>query len=318
MERVIAVSLSEWVAWLQLPEHSALAAFLALSAFLALYGATRRKLVREEQSRLEYVNSTLDRYAAAAGSLMSALELPPQSALEQGTRSVLRDKLLACRAAPYSSENLLAQIAAFAEDGDVSRLPLLLRTLERESESLIAERDKLLRQMERPGWGSWLWRVFRPVLPAFFASAFFITLLGLWRLLDASLSGEMEPAAWDLAAGWMQLASCWFALLLLYLAVMGGRNRHVNAVPARLLASLIAVLAAGHLAGSGLAPYVLGAQLLLFLGGFRLNRRKPRKARPYVGHDPLSPVEAGAGPGDAAAPLAAHAPGRPSEGETPQ
>ncbi|GJM83825.1 hypothetical protein HMSSN139_63210 [Paenibacillus sp. HMSSN-139] len=99
-------------------------------------------------------------------------------------------------------------------------MPLLLRTIERESESLIAERDKLLRQMERPGWGSWLWRVFRPVLPALFAAAFFLTLLWLWRLLGTSLFDETETV-WDLAAGWMRLTSCWFALLLLYLAVMG-------------------------------------------------------------------------------------------------
>lgn len=315
MERVIAVSLSEWVAWLQMPEHSALAAFLALSAFLALYGATRRKLVREEQSRLEYVNSTLDRYAAAAGSLMSVMELPSRSPLDQGVRSGLRDKLLACRAAPYTSENLLAQISAFAEDGDASRLPLLLRTVERESEALIAERDRLLRQMERPGWGSWLWRIFRPVLPALFASAFFFTLLWLWRLLGSSLSDEGTETVWALAAGWMQLASCWFALLLLYLAVMGGRNRHVNAIPARLLAALIALLAAGHLAGSRWAPYILGAQLLLFLGGFRLNSRKPRKARPYVGHDPL-PMAPEAG--EAAAPVAVQAQSRLGEGETAQ
>lgn len=313
MERVIAVSLSEWVAWLQTPEHSAIAAFLALSAFLALYGAARRKWAREEHNRLEYINSTLDRYAAAAGSLMSAMNPRSQTPLDLG---VLRDKLLACRAAPYTSENLLAQISAFAEDGDASRLPLLLRTIERESDALIAERDKLLRQMERPGWGSWLWRVLRPVLPGLFAAALFLTLLWLWHLLGTSLSGGMETGrAGELAAGWMQLASCWLALLLLYMAVMGGRNRHVNAIPARLLASLIAVLAAGHWAGGRFAPYILGAQLLLVLGGFRLNSRKPRKARPYVGHAPLlSAPEAG----EAAAPGAMQAKGRMGEGETPQ
>lgn len=313
MERVITVSLSEWVAWLQTSEHSAVAAFLALSAFLALYGATRRRIDRDEHSRLEYVNTTLDRYAAAAGSLMSAIDLPSQTPLDLG---VLRDKLLACRAAPYTSENLLAQIAAFVEDSDASRLPLLLRTIERESEALIAERDKLLRLMERPGWGSWLWRVVRPLLPVLFAAAFFLTLLWLWRLLGTSLSSEtVTESVWELAIGWMQLASCWFALLLLYMAIMGGRNRHDNAVPARLLAALIAVLAAGHLAGSQFAPYILGAQLLLFLGGFRLNSRKPRKARPYVGHDPL-PMAPGAG--EAPLPGAVQAEGRLGESETPQ
>ncbi|EOS54490.1 hypothetical protein C812_03265 [Paenibacillus barengoltzii G22] len=285
MERVIAVSLSEWVSWLQSPDHAALAAFLALSAFLALYVASRNKLIHDERIRLDYINSTLERYAAAAGSLMSATE---SSSSTLPDPSALRDKLLACRAAPYVSENVLAQISAFTEDDDASRLPLLLRTIERESETLIAERDKLLRQMEGPGWGSWLWRIFRPVLPGVLAAAFFISLLWLWHLLDTSLSsGAGSESARELALDWMQLASTWFALLMLSLAVMGGRNRHVNAVPARLLAALIAVLAVGHWAGSWLAPYLLGAQLLLFLGGFRLNSRKPRRARPYVGHDPL-------------------------------
>lgn len=314
MERVIAVSLSEWITWLQTPEHSVLAAFLALSAFLALYGAARGKMVRDEQRHLDYINSTLDRYAAAAGSLMSALDLPSQTFPEL---DLLRGKLLACRAAPYSSENLLAQIAAFAEDGDCSRLPLLLRTIEREGEALIAERDKLLRRTERPGWGSWIWRVFRPGLPVLFAFAFFLSLLRLWRLLGESFPGQADTGlVWALAADWMQLASCWLALLFLYLAILSGRNQHVNAIPARLLAFLIAVLAAGHLAaGSWLAPYILGAQLLLLLAGFRLNRRKPRKARPYVGHDPLPLATEAA---EAAAPEAVTTPGRPGEGETPQ
>ncbi|MNM70314.1 hypothetical protein D3C76_167280 [compost metagenome] len=315
MERVITMSLSEWVTWLQTSEHSAIAAFLALSAFLALYGATRRKIDRDEHRRLEYVNSTLDRYASAAGSLMTAMDLSSQTSLDPDL-GLLRDKLLACRAAPYTSENLLAQIAAFVEDSDASRLPLMLRTIERESEALIAERDKLLRLMERPGWGSWLWRVVRPLLPVLFAAAFFLTLLWLWRLLGTSLSSEtVTEDVWEVATGWMQLASCWFALLLLYMAIMGGRNRHDNAVPARLLASFIAVLAAVHIAGGQLAPFILGAQLLLFLGGFRLNSRKPRKARPYVGHDPL-PMSPGAV--ETPLPGAVQAEGRLGEGETPQ
>lgn len=285
MERVITVSLSEWVTWLQSPDHAALAAFLALSAFLAIYITSRNQMARDERIRLDYVNSTLERYAAAAGSLMSATESASSTPADP---SALRDKLLASRAAPYVSENVLAQIAAYIEDDDASRLPLLLRTIERESETLIAERDKLLRHMEGPGWGSWLWRMFRPVLPGVLAAAFFISLLWLWRLLDTSLSGAEESGnAWELALGWMQLTSSWFALLTLSLAVLGGRNRHVNAVPARLLGAVIAVLAVGHWAASWLAPYLLGAQLLLFLGGFRLNSRKPRRARPYVGHDPL-------------------------------
>lgn len=314
MERVIVVSLSDWASWLQSPDHAALAAFLALFAFVALYVASRNQLIRGERIRLDYINSTLERYAAAAGALMSATE---SSSSTLSDLSALRDKLLACRAAPYVSENVLAQINAFIEDHETSRMPLLLRTIERESETLIADRDKLLRQMEGPGWGSWLWRMSRPGLSGVLATAFFISLLWLWHLLDTSLSGHAgDRSAWEWALDWIQLASTWLALLMLSLAVMGGRNRHVNAVPARLLAALIAVLAVGHWAGAWLAPYILGAQLLLFLGGFRLNSRKPRRARPYVGHHPLPLTPK---PSDAASTEAVQALGhRSGESETTQ
>ncbi|MGG6311619.1 hypothetical protein [Paenibacillus macerans] len=295
MERVIVVSLPEWVTWLQQHDHSALAAFLTLATFLGLYQASRRKSAREERSRLDYVKSSLELYAAATGPLMSALDKPPLTAAE---KSELLGKLLACRAAPYATEHALAQITAFAADGDETRLSLLLRTIERESESLIAERDKLLRQIERPGWGRWLWRTIRHALPALFAAGFFVTLIWLWRLLEDSIAGGTGTGgSWELALAWMQLVSTWFSLLLLYPVAAGGTYKHADTAPARLLAAAIAMLAVVHFAGSLFAPYVLGAQVLLFLAGFRLNGRKPRKARPYVGHaqTPLPPGEAVSG-----------------------
>lgn len=277
---MIAVSLSEWVTWLQLHEKAALTAFLALVAFLGVYMASRRKTTREENSRLEHLRISLELYASATGPLMLVTDKPSIPVSEKNN---LLKKLLACRAAPYVTENVLAQIAAYAADFDDARLPLLLRTLERESERLIAEREKLLRHIEQPTWGGLFWRCIRPALSFLFAAALFFSLLRLFQLLNDSVASGSQQF-WSLLYSWIQLVSAWFSLLLLYPALLGGYRKNERSTLLRVLAITISAITLLHLAGSFLAPYVLAAQLLLFAGGFRLDRAKPRKSRPYVGH----------------------------------
>lgn len=279
MERVIAVSLSEWVTWLQLHEKAAITAFLALVAFLGAYTASRRKMAREENSRLEHLRISLELYASATGPLMLVTDKPSIPVSEKNN---LLKKLLACRAAPYATENVLAQITAFSADLDDARLPLLLKTLERESERLIAEREKLLRHMEQPSWGGLFWRCIRPALSFLFAAALFFSLLRLIQLLNDSVASG-GPELQSLLYSWVQLLSVWFSLLLLYPAVLGGYRKNERSTLLRVLAITLSALALLHLAGSFLAPYIFAAQLLLFAGGFRLDRKKPRKSRPYVG-----------------------------------
>ncbi|MEK5161968.1 hypothetical protein NYE69_06450 [Paenibacillus sp. FSL R5-0527] len=282
MERGITVSFSEWIAWFRLHQGSAVTAFLALVIFLWLYGTARRRAAFEEHKRLEQLKISLELYAAAVAALLRALDKP---ALSGAGKRLLLNKLLSLRAAPYATENALAQISVYAADGDAARLELLLKTLERESEQLIAERDKLLRQMEQPGWGQWLWRYFRPSLPFLFAAGLFFTFLWLLRLVDESFPAPAVGAdRWRLWASWIQLVSTWLALVVFYPAVMSLRRQNESSALARILAALIGLLALFHLGGYVFAPYILGLQLLLFGWGYRLNGRKPRKSRPYVGH----------------------------------
>ncbi|MCM3701827.1 hypothetical protein [Paenibacillus macerans] len=276
------MSFSEWLTWFRLHQGSAVTAFLALVIFLWLYGTARRRAAFEEHKRLEHLKNSLELYAAAIAALMRALDKP---VLSGAGKRLLLNKLLALRAAPYATENALAQVSAYAADGDAARLELLLKTLERESEQLIAERDKLLRQMEQPGWGQWLWRYFRPSLPFLFAAGLFFTFLWLLRLVDEFTVATGEgPDRWRYWASWIQLVSTWLALGVFYPASMSLRRKSASSALARILAALIAIFALFHLAGYMFAPYILGLQLLLFSWGYRLNGRKPRKSRPYVGH----------------------------------
>ncbi|MGZ7443181.1 hypothetical protein [Paenibacillus sp. TH7-28] len=276
------MSFSEWLTWFRLHQGAAVTAFLALVIFLWLYGTARRRAAFEEHKRLEHLKNSLELYSAAIAALMRALDKP---VLSGAGKRLLLNKLLALRAAPYATENALAQVSAYAADGDAARLELLLKTLERESEQLIAERDKLLRQMEQPGWGQWLWRYFRPSLPFLFAAGLFFTFLWLLRLVDEFTAATGEgPDRWRYWASWIQLVSTWLALGVFYPAAMSLRRKNASSTLARILAALIAVLALFHLAGYMFAPYILGLQLLLFGWGYRLNGRKPRKSRPYVGH----------------------------------
>lgn len=283
---MIVLSLPDFIAWLHQQDHSAFAAFIGLIIIAGLYGASRYSISRNEQTRLEYIMLSLERYAAASASLMTVLQEDEVSDAQQ--HKELNEKLLACRTAPYATDNVLSLITAFIADGDEARLPILLRTIERESEQLIAERNRLLNRRERPGWGSWIWRICRPLLPALCTFALGGLLLGSLGLLHTSFSGGSDTES--IVFSWIRLISAGLALLLIFLATSGGPNRHPRAFSMRVLALFIGLLALLHLAGLWLAPYILGLQGLLLLGGFRLNGRKPRKARPYAGQaDPAAP-----------------------------
>lgn len=282
---MIILSLPDSIAWLHQQDHSAFAAFIGLTILASLYGASRCSISRNEQTRLEYLLLSLERYAAASASLMSVLQ---EAKVSEVRHQELNKRLLACRTAPYATDNVLSLIAAFMADGDEARLPILLRTIERESELLIAERNRLLIRRERPGWGSWIWRVCRPMLPVLCTFALGGLLLESLGLVHATFynSSSLESIIFS----WIRLVSAWLSLLLIYLAVASGANRHPRALPMRLLALFTGLLVLLHLAGDWLAPYILGVQGLLVLAGFRLNGRKPRKARPYAGHaDPDAP-----------------------------
>ncbi|WP_410771053.1 hypothetical protein [Fontibacillus sp. BL9] len=277
---MISVSLSEWIIWLHQHDSVSLTAFLALGLFLGLYGATEWSMRLRERSRLHRISTSLELYAAAESPLIQA---DGRSELSRAEEQLMMDRLLACRAAPYITADGLAQISAYAGDRDAARLPLLLKTLERETERLCEERDKLLRRTESPGWGYALWKQIRPALPFLFAAALLYEISWLMRMLSGEIpvtGGSFE----EYLNIWTQFASAIFSLLLLYPALLGGYRLGAGYVLQRLWSVFIAALFLLQLLDPAFAPYILAIQVLLFLAGFRFTGSKPRKSRPYVGH----------------------------------
>ncbi|MBQ4899592.1 hypothetical protein KB559_12150 [Paenibacillus sp. Marseille-P2973] len=289
------MSLSEWITWLQQHNSASLVAFLALILFLSLYGATEWRTARNINSRLRRFDSSLQLYAAAESPLIQAAGRPELSSEEE---LLVAERLLACRAAPYITADVLAQISAYAGDRDTARLPLLIKTLERESERLCAERDKLLRQSESPGWGYALWKQIRSALPFLFAAALLYLIVWLVRMLSGEIPMDGHRFE-EYLNHWAWFASAIFSLLLLYPALMGGNRPNAGAVLLRIWSVFIAGLYLLHLLGPTFAPYILTVQIMLFIAGFRFTGNKPRKSRPFVGHysdeEELEPVETAEG-----------------------
>lgn len=269
----------------------AITACIALLLFLGLYIASSRKSAQVSAGRLHQLSRTLELYSAAAGLLYRISNLEEQQNQffcdedQASFTTPLLDKLLACRAAPYASTDLLGQIAVYAGDRDPARLPLLLRTIERESERLIEEREKLLEQTEQPSWGQVVWQQVRHIIPFIYAVILFFMLNWLLYLsADTFTLTHHRADQTELILMWVRFSSVSFSLLLLYPAIMGRQRPSSGTLLLRGLGGFIALLAFVHFAGLMLAPYILTVQVLLFAAGFRLVGGKPRKARPFVGH----------------------------------
>jgi hypothetical protein len=282
---VISVLLSEWINWLQQHASLSLTAALILVIFLALYGITDWRTRTGLRSRLEHLEKSLKLYAAVSAPLLSN-EGPVPHTPEQ--EDELIDRLLACRAAPYATPDLLGQIGAYIVDRDKARLPLLLRTIERESDRFIDERDKLLVWLERPGWGHLFWLRLKPVFPFLFAVALFVLICQMLQHWTGTGIGSSASNTLDTVYFYLRFGSALFSLLLLYPALMGGFRPSERSILLRIWAFLIAALYLLYLASPVLIPYIVGAQILLFLGGFLYTKSKPRKTRPFVGHYPAN------------------------------
>jgi len=278
---VISVSLSEWINWLQQHAALSLTAVLILVTFLALYGVTSWRTRAGLRSRLEHLEKSLKLYSAASSPLLSDNAFGTMTTEQEND---LIDRLLACRAAPYATSDLLGQIGAYTNDHDRARLPLLLRTLERESERFLEERDKLLKWLEQPGWGIRFYLGIQPVFPFMFAVALFILvyqLLQRWTGADISFLGFHTL---DTVYFYSHFGSALFSLLLLYPALMGGFRPGEGSILLRIWGIFIAAMYLLHFISPVIAPYVAAAQVLLFLGGFLFTKNRPRKARPFVGN----------------------------------
>lgn len=256
-------------------------ALLAIVIFVWLYSAAQRRSTQAEQSRLNHLDRSIELYTAAAGPLMRSSEsLVISTQMEQ----VLIDKLQSCKAAPYLTDTLQGQIVSYLMDLDPTRLPLLGRTLDRETLKLLEERKRLLIRRERPGWGLSLWLLIKPAIPFLFIVVLFLLL----RLLSDDVNGLYEltnsQANWLLISIYSKFISCVLSLLLLYMIIMSNRRPVEGAIIYHLLSLSIALLSLGHFYTLTSAPYILGAQIVIFLSGFRLLKPRPRKTRPFVGH----------------------------------
>lgn len=236
------------------------------------------------QARLQRLDRSLEIYAAAIGALLREKHLAEQGqTLEIDEQNLLIDRLLACQGAPYVSSDVLTQIDAYTAEGwNASRLSLLLKTLERESQRMLLERATWLKRIEQPGWGRSLWQQMHHMLPfLFFISVFVLSLWFVHALL--SLNGRLE-GGFELFYIICRFISCLFSLLLLYPFVRTGRRETPGTLLQRLLAVLISLAVLLHFIGLSWSPYVLLLQLLLYLLGFRFSDHRPRRSRPYVGH----------------------------------
>lgn len=288
IERVVQVSLSDWFAWPYLYSPTAFILAPALILFVWQYGASKRRTTYKINMRLDRLQRSLELYATAAGALLR--EIGGQNEPLSAEHAQLVDKLLACKAAPYATEDLLAQITAYTMDeGDKTRLTLLLRTIEREMERLVEEHSVLLRRTEKPGWGWSLWQQFHHALPFIFTVGIFT--LVLWLLGSLDQLGYTEDGRWNASGDrwillhiWTRFLSCLFSLLILYPFLRGWRRESSSSLLQRWLAVAIAMTALLHMISLPWAPYIFTLQLLLFLAGFRFSHNKPRKSRPFVGH----------------------------------
>ncbi|MNI00828.1 hypothetical protein D3C73_536390 [compost metagenome] len=272
--------------WLQQQAAISFITLPALCLFLVLYLVTKWRREQRELSRLQRINSTLNLYASASGPLIRTVKAS-QLATEELER--LMDVLLECRAAPYITSDLLTQINAYAHDQEHGRLTLLLKTIDRESERLIEEQDKLLHTIESPGWGYSFWKQIYPAIPFLFACAILYLLGWLIRLLIQMTASQIAP--WEIIVAWSHFGSALFSLILLYPALLNGNRLTASSLLLKIWSFIIAFLFLLHTINSTFAPYILAVQVILFLIGFRFTGNSSRKSRPFVGHYPVPSSE---------------------------
>lgn len=288
------MSLGEWIDSFFGSMDGLLAALLGAAVFLGLYIYSASRLQAERMEILERIRQSLMFYTQLAGPLAQAAAAvdKPENTADSGSASYkappsgaseaeehITSLMLECKAADRLTPDLLEQMNAYLSDRNASRLPLLSKTLERETNRLVRERSILLARIEKPGWGLGLWLLLKPAVPgAAFAGAI------LWT---SGLVGALrEPGAWMQPEIWGLWLSAMTATLSFYRLMMDSGRPNRGTV-FHLLHGLITATALPLLFWPEASPYTFATQIMLYLAGFWFHSAPLRKERPFVGHPEL-------------------------------
>ncbi|GAB6992037.1 hypothetical protein [Paenibacillus pini] len=251
-----------------------IAAGLAVIVFLWLYIRTARSFRSAASARLERLQSTLALYCRAAGLLREEADDVSDAVI------LLLEE---CKAAPLMTTELLELIDAYLQERDRSRLHQLQRALDREINHRIHEQATIIRTLDSPGWGISFWKMLKPAIPFAALAALLLWSIQLYDGLHEPTT-VMASSLWTSIALWSRYISSLAATLSLYLVIMETR-RGESRVIYQTLSLLISAVALLHFIGLSFSPYILILQLILFLCGFSLTRKRSRRERPYPGHE---------------------------------
>ncbi|TKH39656.1 hypothetical protein C1I59_02065 [Paenibacillus polymyxa] len=279
-----------------------IAFLLALSLLVWLYVHSAAQLRNSRQQRLEELQESLRIYGRLAGYLQTATQNAINNSEKHQHQHGLILALQEAKAAPYLTPHLQEQVQASLRECDPFRRELLLKSLEREMNKLIEERRLVLLESHAPGWGTALWKLLRPAAgPLTLAGIVWLTSrlvveLMTYSHVDVSLPDTTQSVSWLIGYAWIRFVSGLIALLYVYRLMTLRRQNDLDVTashfPTSLLCMVIAVVALFQWLGPEASPYILAAQLVLFLIGFRLTRGRSRSDRPYVGHPSLMKADA--------------------------
>ncbi len=258
-------------------------AITALAILAAIYGFSAAQRRQAERERMRRIETSLDYWTRAVGHLYPLITpghaSPRTSEPSDSALPLMAERILACKAAPYADHELITRIDDYLENRSRQSMLLLYRTLEMQISRLTRERRSLLSRGEQPHWGMLFGLTLRPLVPVFVLLLEGLLLLSsLNDIHNAYAAGPPFPFFTVL-----RFLSCTGALLLLYGVLSAGFRESGRRASFVLMALVIAAISLLHLLGLSVAPYILIAQLLVFIAGFRFTREPKRKERPYAG-----------------------------------
>ncbi|MCM3784725.1 hypothetical protein M3231_17305 [Neobacillus mesonae] len=226
---------------------------------------------------MDELQDTLYTYSKLAGQL--TLGLKHDGLPGEPLHGALILALQESKSAPCLTPHLREQIQACLAEGDEAGLSLLSRSLDREMTRLTGERNLLFSSVHSPKWGQALWQIIQPLFAPLAA-------VGIALLLYQFMAGARDilanASAWEWVLLAARLISGLISIAYVYILILM-KPRTVSGIITYMLTLLIILASLFHLMGLAAAPYVLTAQLVLFLLGFKWSKPPSRKERPYAG-----------------------------------